>query len=152
MVCINWLLSEKLLPSRALGMNVLWAWPPGWVRGISTPGSGSGSSRVCWPGGRQWCKSVREKALDLSVSVGACLTSSLACLDQARLQTCEPVSVLCNACPVRVFQKRRQRSAVPPPEASRPCWWGDQAMAFTAARWSLYCCTGSRLELFHTSN
>ncbi len=63
-----------------------------------------------------------EKAFDLTVSAGACLTSSLACLDQARLQTCEPVSVLCNACPVRVFQKRRQRSAVPPPEARRPCW------------------------------
>lgn len=25
-------------------------------------------------------------------------------------------------------------------------------MAFTAARWSLYCCTGRRLELFHTSS
>jgi len=25
-------------------------------------------------------------------------------------------------------------------------------MAFTAARWSLYCCTGRRLELFHTNN
>lgn len=23
-------------------------------------------------------------------------------------------------------------------------------MAFTAAKWSLYCCTGRRLELFHT--
>lgn len=80
------------------------------------------------------------------------LTSSLACLDQARLQTWEPVSVLCSAWPVSVFQKRRQRSAVPPPDASSPCWWGDQAMAFTAARWSLYCCTGSRLELFHTNS
>ncbi len=35
-----------------------------------------------------------------------------------------------------VLQKRMQRSAVPPPLASRPCWWGDQAMAFTAAAWS----------------
>lgn len=80
------------------------------------------------------------------------LTSSLACLDQARLHTWDPVSVLCRAWPVSVFQKRRQRSAVPPPDASSPCWWGDQAMALTAARWSLYCCTGRRLELFHTSN
>lgn len=50
------------------------------------------------------------------------LTSSLVCLDQARLQTCEPVSVHCRGWPVNVFQKRMQRSAVPPPEASRPCW------------------------------
>lgn len=28
-------------------------------------------------------------------------------------------------------------SAVPPPEAKRPCWWGDQAIAFTAAVCSL---------------
>ena len=27
-------------------------------------------------------------------------------------------------------------SAVPPPVASNPCWWGDQAIAFTAALWS----------------
>ena len=26
-------------------------------------------------------------------------------------------------------------SAVPPPLASSPWWWGDQAMAFTAATW-----------------
>lgn len=50
------------------------------------------------------------------------LTSSLACLDQAKLQTWEPVSMHCSGCPVRVFQKRMQRSAVPPPEASSPCW------------------------------
>lgn len=80
------------------------------------------------------------------------LTSSLVCLDQARLQTCEPVSVHCSGWPVSVFQKRMQRSAVPPPEASRPCWWGDQAMALTAAKCSVYCCTGTTLEWFHTSS
>lgn len=80
------------------------------------------------------------------------LTSSLVCLDQARLQTCEPVSVHCRGWPVNVFQKRMQRSAVPPPEANRPCWWGDQAMALTAAKCSVYCCTGRMLEWFHTSN
>lgn len=62
------------------------------------------------------------------------------------------MSVHCSGWPVRVFQKRMQRSAVPPPEASRPCWWGDQAMAFTAAKCSVYCCTGSTLEWFHTSS
>ena len=30
---------------------------------------------------------------------------------------------------VAEFQKRMQRSAVPPPDASRPCWWGDHAIA-----------------------
>lgn len=80
------------------------------------------------------------------------LTSSLACLDQARLHTCEPVSMHCRGWPVSVFQKRMQRSAVPPPEASSPCWCGDQAMAFTAARCSVYCCTGLTVEWFHTSS
>ena len=28
-------------------------------------------------------------------------------------------------------------SAVPPPEASSPAWWGDHATALTAAVWSL---------------
>lgn len=74
------------------------------------------------------------------------------CLDQARLQTWDPVSVHCRGWPVRVFQKRMQRSAVPPPDASRPCWWGDQAIAFTAAKCSVYCWTGTTLEWFHTSN
>ena len=35
-----------------------------------------------------------------------------------------------------MFQKRMQRSAVPPPLASRPCWCGDHAIALTAAVWS----------------
>ncbi len=43
---------------------------------------------------------------------------------------------------VAEFQKRMQRSAVPPPDASKPCWWGDHAMAFTAALWSLNLMTG----------
>lgn len=32
---------------------------------------------------------------------------------------------------------RMHLSAVPPPDANRPCWCGDHAMAFTAAVWSL---------------
>ena len=28
-------------------------------------------------------------------------------------------------------------SAVPPPVARSPCWWGDQAKALTAALWSV---------------
>ena len=38
-------------------------------------------------------------------------------------------------CPVSVFQNLMYLSAVPPPEAKRPWWCGDQAMAFTAATW-----------------
>ena len=36
--------------------------------------------------------------------------------------TCEPVSIHCKFCPVKVFQNLMHRSTVPPPEASRPCW------------------------------
>lgn len=33
-----------------------------------------------------------------------------------------PVSMQLSGAPVAVFQNRMQRSAVPPPLASRPCW------------------------------
>jgi hypothetical protein len=39
------------------------------------------------------------------------------------------VSIELSAPPACVFQKRMQRSAVPPPDASSPFWWGDQAIA-----------------------
>lgn len=41
------------------------------------------------------------------------------------------------------------RSAVPPPEASKPCWWGDQATALTAAMWSENVRTGLGDLPFH---
>ena len=44
--------------------------------------------------------------------------------------------------PVSVFQNLIHLSAVPPPEAKRPWWWGDHAMAFTAAMWSVNVYTG----------
>eukprot|EP00963_Diacronema_lutheri_P004320 scaffold324_cov326-Pavlova_lutheri.AAC.42 len=43
-----------------------------------------------------------------------------------------------------------QRSAVPPPEASKPCWWGDHAMPFTAALCSVNRSTGAAVAAFHT--
>ena len=55
---------------------------------------------------------------------------------------CIPVSMQFRAVFVAEFQKRMHLSAVPPPEASSPCWWGDHAMAFTAALWSLNLMTG----------
>ena len=46
-----------------------------------------------------------------------------------------------SAAPEAVFQKRMQRSAVPPPLASSPCWCGLQAIALTAACVSSkHCC------------
>ena len=36
--------------------------------------------------------------------------------------TCEPVSTQLSLAEVWLFQKRMQRSAVPPPEARMPCW------------------------------
>lgn len=41
------------------------------------------------------------------------------------------------------------RSAVPPPETRRPCWWGDQAIALTAAAWSQNFIIGYELWGFH---
>ena len=40
----------------------------------------------------------------------------------AAISKAAPVSTWLMAEPVTVFQKRMQRSAVPPPEARRPCW------------------------------
>lgn len=60
-------------------------------------------------------------------------TSSFEVLDQTMLQTWEPVSWRDNCVPVSVFQKQICRSAVPPPEASKPGECGLHAIAFTAA-------------------
>jgi hypothetical protein len=56
-------------------------------------------------------------------------TSSEESLDQARLETGEPVSTHCTSCPVRVFQNRMQWSAVPQPLAKSPWYSDDQAIA-----------------------
>ena len=50
-----------------------------------------------------------------------------------RTTTWLPVSMLFSWWPFVVFQKRIHLSAVPPPDARRPLWWGDQEMALTAA-------------------
>jgi hypothetical protein len=64
------------------------------------------------------------------------LTNSFEFFDHAKLQTCDPVSISLTHCPFIEFQNRIFRSAVPPPEARMPRWWGDQDMAFTAAWWA----------------
>ena len=44
-----------------------------------------------------------------------------------------PVSMLFSWWQFVLFQKRTHLSAVPPPDARRLLWWGDQAMVLTAA-------------------
>ena len=63
------------------------------------------------------------------------LTNSFVFLANNKLQTWEPVSIDYNSIPSNVFQNLIVRSAVPPPLVSKPCWWGDQANALTAALW-----------------
>ena len=69
-----------------------------------------------------------------------------------KLHTWDPTSIDFTVAPVKVFRNFIVLSAVPPPETSRPCWCGDQATAFTAAKWSQYLRMGSLQWLFHTSS
>jgi hypothetical protein len=64
------------------------------------------------------------------------LKISRSCLLHCRAQTCDLVLILLTQAPVCVFQNLMQRSAVPPPEASKLLWNGHHAKAFTAAWWS----------------
>ena len=57
--------------------------------------------------------------------------------------------------PVCVFQNLMQRSAVPPPEASRLDWKGHHARAFTAAACAVILCRAgppARHGLLHISS
>ena len=60
-------------------------------------------------------------------------TSSFVVFENIRLHTCDPVSILSNIVPSKVFQNFIVLSAEPPPEAKTPWVWGLQARAFTAA-------------------
>ncbi len=61
------------------------------------------------------------------------LTNSFTFLANIKLHTCEPTLTHFVSSPLIEFQNLIVLSAVPPPETSRPCWWGDHARAFTAA-------------------
>ena len=63
-----------------------------------------------------------------------------------------PVSMQFKRLFVDVFQKRIHLSAVPPPEAKTPCWWGDHAIALTAAVCSLNLNKGCVPCWPHTNN
>ena len=80
------------------------------------------------------------------------LTSSFRLLLKIKLQTWDPTSTVFTVVPFNVFLNLIVLSAVPPPEAKRPCWWGDQAIAFTAAVWSLNFKIGSVEYGFHTKS
>lgn len=80
------------------------------------------------------------------------LTNSLRVLLKIKLQTWDPTSIVFTVVPFKVFLKRMVLSAVPPPEARSPCWWGDQAIALTAAVWSLNFKIGSVECEFHTKS
>lgn len=107
------------------------------------------------------------------------LTSSFTFLHQARLQTWKqkaageddsknslnyfleacsellawlPVSTEFSMFPLTVFQNLIHLSAVPPPDARRPCWCGDHAIALTAAVCSVSLNIGCCERWFHTSS
>jgi len=83
-----------------------------------------------------------SKDLDECISVSPCPcvdTSSFTFLLHTRLHTWLPVSTQLSAVlvSVMVFQERMQRSALPPPLASKPRSCGLQAMALTATEQGL---------------
>lgn len=61
-----------------------------------------------------------------------------------------PVSIELSIFPLAVFQNLIHLSAVPPPDATRLCWWGDHAIALTAAVCSVSRSTGCCDRWFHT--
>ena len=65
---------------------------------------------------------------------------------------CKEIELKCLTCPVSVFQNRIHLSAVPPPEARSPWWWGDHAMALTAAKCSVKVWTGWVMLEFQTKS
>jgi len=66
-----------------------------------------------------------------------------------RLHTWEPVSILSNRVPLRVFQNLMVLSADPPPDAKTPWLWGFHARPFTAAQCWLNLFTGIVECVFH---
>ena len=67
-------------------------------------------------------------------------------------QTCDPACTTFVVVLVSVFLNLIVLSAVPPPDTSIPCWWGDQATALTAAKWSQYLTTGYEAFGLQTNN
>ena len=80
------------------------------------------------------------------------LTISFVFLENIKLQTWEPVSILSNNVLSRVFQNLIVLSADPPPLAKTPWLWGLQAIPFTAAQWLLNLHIGVELWALQMNN
>lgn len=78
--------------------------------------------------------------------------NSLTFLENIKLQTYDPVSIQSNYWVVKVLKNLMVRSAVPPPEANKPCLCGDQAIALTAAWCWLNLANGIWLPILQTNS
>ena len=79
-------------------------------------------------------------------------TSYFVVLENIKLQTWEPVSMLSSIVPLSVFQNLIVLSADPPPEANNPWLCGLHANPLTAAQWSLNLWIGVFEEVDHIIN
>lgn len=140
---LRWLRRRGLVQGKARDMNVRWVWRLALVMDTSKQESGSVSSHE-----------LRPIQMSASTKLGCRLVSlkkrGMTLMDSWSNKLFQPVSTHCIGCPVSVFQKRMHRSAVPPPLTSKPWWWGDQAIALTAAMCSEYDWTGLSECWFHT--
>lgn len=80
------------------------------------------------------------------------LTIYLVFLENIKLHTCDPVSMLSISELSSVFQNLIVLSAEPPPLARTPWLWGLQANPFTAAQWLLNLQIGVELWGLHMYN
>ena len=80
------------------------------------------------------------------------LTSYFVFLENIRLHTCEPVSMLSNNVLPSAFQNLIVLSAVPPPLANTPWFCGLQANPLTAALWPVNLQIGVELWILQTNN
>ena len=138
-------------PGRARGRCGRSTWPLGWVRGNARWGFGFVSSRG-WRRAR-WCASTRP-GCTLGYpcrSIAAAAGSTYSKIWCIWLDELEIIRYTYKSTPntfeiawlkilifgsLSVLLFNPFLSAVPPPEASSPCWCGDHAIALTAAIWS----------------
>jgi len=119
---------------------------------ISTPWFDFENTRVCSRAHshfctRQGCKPAREREFRTTVE-----HSAWGHLHSEPRLAWLPVSIELRTFPLAVFQNLIHLSAVPPPDARRPCWCGDHAIALTAAVCSVKRNTGCCDRWFQTSS
>ena len=79
-------------------------------------------------------------------------TISFVVFENTKLHTYDPVSIELIGVNFRVSQNLMHLSAVPPPVARTPDWFGFHAIALTAALWSLNLTIGLSVNWFHIIN